>query len=169
MISHEMIPACGVLKIRLDAADACSYTWTKSSRSATSANFCMQNFQAATSPKLESLLKKIKDAPETLMLDEALDAIAEAYDFTPVAFSNGPLRHAAGEKIRSCMLYAFGRLHGLDVAQTLACFGEHYREVLKDPTGDSHMTIRVFMKGGWSGVQHASMPLSPRAHKAAGL
>lgn len=115
------------------------------------------------SASLNRLLERLRRAPETVMLDEALEAIDDAYEFTPVAFANGPLRHEAGDKVRSCRIYALGRLHDLSPAETLACFGEHYREVLADPRGDAHMTIRVFMKGGWAGVSHASMPLTPRA------
>lgn len=118
--------------------------------------------KSSSSEKLRLLLEKINRSPETIKLDEALDAISDAYEFTPVAFSNGPLINAAGDKVRSCMLYAFGRLHDLSESQMLACFGEHYREVLDDPEGASHMTIRVFIKGGWSGVRHETMPLKSR-------
>jgi len=119
------------------------------------------------SASLNRLLERLKREPETVMLDEALGAIDNAYEFTPVAFTNGPLKHEAGDKVRSCAIYALGRLHGLSVPETLACFGEHYREVLEDPAGDAHMTIRVFMKGGWAGVSHAAMPLKPRAQPRA--
>lgn len=120
-----------------------------------------------TSASLNRLLDRLRHEPETVMLDEVLGAIDDAYEFTPVAFANGPLEHEAGDKVRSCAIYALGRLHGLSVPETLACFGEHYREVLADPTGDAHMTIRVFLRGGWAGVSHAAMPLKARAQPRA--
>lgn len=114
------------------------------------------------SASLNCLLERLRREPQTVMLDEALAAIDDAYEFTPVAFANGPLRNPVGDKVRSCAIYALGRLHNLTVPETLACFGEHYREVLADPQGDAHMTIRVFMQIGWDGVSHAAMPLKPR-------
>jgi hypothetical protein len=34
----------------------------------------------------------------------------------------------------------------------LKVWGQYYREVLKDPEGDSQQNIRNFMKTGWEGV-----------------
>jgi hypothetical protein len=112
--------------------------------------------------KLGEFLKKLNDEPASIALCETLDTIAELYEFTPVGFSNGEMRNEAGEAIRSCMLYAFARDQKLSEAQTLACFGEHYREVLMDPQGTAHRTIRIFMKSGWGGVAFDSMPLKAR-------
>ena len=43
-------------------------------------------------------------------------------------------------------------LNALSEANTLACFGRFYREVLNDPTGTSHGNIRAFMRDGWAGI-----------------
>ena len=59
-------------------------------------------------------------------------------------------------------LYTFVRLHQLTEQQTLTCFGEHYREVLAEPQGTSHMTIRIFMRQGWSGLSFDGMSLKER-------
>lgn len=91
--------------------------------------------------KLDAFLKKLNASPESLMLDDTLNTIDALYEFTPVGFSNGDMRNRAGEAARSCQLYAFAQLHNLAEKQTLACFGEHYREVLADPQGASHRTI----------------------------
>lgn len=112
--------------------------------------------------KLDEFLKKLDDEPSSIGLSDTLDTITELYEFTPVGFSNGEMRNEAGEAIRSCMLYAFARDRNLSEAQTLACFGEHYREVLMDPQGAAHKTIRIFMKLGWAGVKFDSPPLKAR-------
>ena len=116
--------------------------------------------------KIQEFLKQLDDAPETIMLDDALNTIDALYEFTPVAFSNGSMRNQAGEAVRSCRIYAFSRLYNLTEQQTLLCFGEHYREVLADPGGTSHMTIRTFMKLGRAGVDFESFPLKARPVRA---
>ena len=117
--------------------------------------------------KLDDYLMKLKDAPESVMLEDTLNTIDALYDFTPVAFSNGDMHNAVGEAPRSCRMYAFAQLHGLTEQQTLLGFGEHYREVLADPQGTSHQTIRIFMRLGWSGLKYQGTPLKRRASNAA--
>lgn len=112
--------------------------------------------------KLENFLKKLKDSPETVMLEDTLSTIDALYEFTPVAFSNGDMHNAAGEAERSCRMYAFAQLHGLSEQQTLLCFGEHYREVLADPDGVAHRTIRIFMRSGFAGLRYEAMPIQRR-------
>jgi len=112
--------------------------------------------------RLNQFLDRLKGDPGSILLDEALDTIGELYEFTPVGFSNGEMRNEAGEAVRSCMLYAFGKLQNLSESQTLVCFGEHYREVLSDPHGTAHRTIRIFMRSGWARVKFDSMPLKAR-------
>ena len=112
--------------------------------------------------KLDAFLAQLQNAPDTLMLDDTLNTIDALYEFTPVAFSNGSMHNQAGEAVRSCKLYTFARLHQLTEQQTLTCFGEHYREVLAEPQGTSHMTIRIFMRQGWSGLSFDGMPLKER-------
>jgi hypothetical protein len=113
--------------------------------------------------KLNEFMDRLNSEPGSIRLDEALETIGELYEFTPVGFSNGAMRNEAGDAVRSCMLYAFGKLQNLSESQTLACFGEHYREVLSDPHGTAHRTIRIFMRSGWAGVKFDSMPLKARA------
>ena len=103
-----------------------------------------------------------EEDPEAVMLDDTLNTIDALYDFTPVAFSNGNMHNQAGEAVRSCRIYAFSRLHNLTEQQTLLCFGEHYREVIADPGGTSHATIRIFMKLGKAGINFESFPLKTR-------
>jgi HopJ type III effector protein len=109
--------------------------------------------------KLAEFLKKMNESPEKLMLEDTLSAIDAMYEFKPVAFSNGHMQNEAGQNPRSCRLYAFAKLQNFSNKQTLLCFGEHYREVLSDPGGTSHETIRIFMKQGWEGLWYSEQPL----------
>ncbi|HYD94980.1 MAG TPA: HopJ type III effector protein [Noviherbaspirillum sp.] len=113
--------------------------------------------------KLNAFLKKLNDQPESVTFDDTMAAIAEHYDFTPAAFTNGALRNEAGQNSGSCKLLAFAQLNGLSKDQTLACFGAYYREdVLKNPEGSDHQNIRNFMRHGWDGVRFDSMPLQAK-------
>lgn len=97
---------------------------------------------------------------------EVIALIAELYDYTPTAFSNGVgedrLDSPAGTNEGSCKVFAFGKLNGLSVEQTLACFGEHYQAVLEDPAGAGHPNIRLFMRHGWAGIVFAGEALQSR-------
>lgn len=114
---------------------------------------------------LETLLQQVR-CDGFVVFEEALQVIAEHYDYQPAAFKNGPVSNAAGQNEGSCKLFAFARRHGLSAEQTLALFGQHYHDVLADPLGDKHANIRAFMQQGWDGVWFESEPLTP---KAAGL
>jgi hypothetical protein len=103
---------------------------------------------------------------ETLMFEETLAIIDANYDYTPTAFSNGTgdgiLRNAPDQNQGSCKVFAFGKLNSLDAQQLLACFGEHYRQVLADPDGGDHANIRTFMRNGWEGIRFDGEPLRLR-------
>ena len=73
------------------------------------------------------------------------------------------MHNQAGEAVRSCKLYTFARLHQLTEQETLTSFGEHYRKVLAEPQGTNHMTIRIFMLQGWSGLSFDGLSLKERA------
>ena len=103
---------------------------------------------------------------DTLMFEETLAIIEANYDFTPTAFNNGLgddiLYNTPDQNQGSCRLFAFGKLNGLDEKQLLACFGEHYRQVLADPGCESHANIRTFMRHGWKGIRFEQEPLRLR-------
>lgn len=65
---------------------------------------------------------------------------------------NGVTSSDAGANEGSCKVFAFGKIAELSAPETLACFGEHYRSVVSDPSGDSHGNIRAFMDSGVEGV-----------------
>lgn len=76
---------------------------------------------------------------------------------------NGATSSDAGVNEGSCKVFAFGKIAVLSAEEVLACFGEHYRGVLADPSGDSHGNIRAFMESGWDGVDFPDgLPLSAK-------
>lgn len=88
--------------------------------------------------------------------EDTIAIINSLYDYTPRRFSNGlstPVINEAGQNEGSCRIFAFAQLNKLTEAETLACFGRFYRDVLNEPTGTSHGNIRAFMRDGWAGVR----------------
>lgn len=103
---------------------------------------------------IDAFFTQLNNAPDTLQFQDTLATIDAAYHFTPTAFQNGDLFNAAGQNSGSCKLLSFARLHQLNEAQTLACFGDYYRvDVLQNPNATDHQNIRNFMVFGWDGVR----------------
>lgn len=116
---------------------------------------------------LQQLLQQIKSSPEQVSFDDVMQVIAENYDYTPSAFRNGQvpdrLENPAGVNEGACKIFAFACINGLDQAQTLACFGDYYRQhVLGRPHGEDHANIRQFMRHGRDGIAFEHFPLEPR-------
>lgn len=112
---------------------------------------------------IDAFLKKLNDTPQEVAFTDTMAVIDASYEFTPMAFTNGDLRNEAGQNSGSCKLLAFAMLNGLSEEQTLACFGDYYRQdVLKNPEGTDHQNIRNFMKYGWAGVKFDRIPLQPK-------
>ncbi|WML90635.1 HopJ type III effector protein [Thiothrix lacustris] len=105
---------------------------------------------------INTLLTQLATAPEQIVFADVLATIAAHYTYTPQSFTNGSaddtVSNPAGTNEGSCKLFAFAQLQGLNAAQTLACFGEHYRDVLATPDGTNHANIRTFMRHGWAGI-----------------
>lgn len=106
---------------------------------------------------LEKFIQQIKAAPEKTVFKDVIDIVNQYYDYTPAPFSNGVANekviNAAGENEGSCKLFSFAKIHQLDVAQTLHCFGHYYRDdVLQHPENSDHGNIRAFIKHGWAHV-----------------
>lgn len=114
---------------------------------------------------LNDFIKRV-EAGQAVDFKETMAVIAEHYDYQPTEFSNGvqqPLLNEAGKNEGSCKIFAFAKLHGLDQAQTLALFGDYYRQdVLQNPEGSDHQNIRNFMRDGWEGITFKSEALSPK-------
>jgi hypothetical protein len=104
-------------------------------------------------------IEQLRHAMTLLKFSETMSIIDALYDFTPTAFSNGSTQNNAGENNGSCKLFAFAKQNDFTEPQTLALFGEFYRDVLAAPDGDSHQNIRNFMKTGWTGIQFTGLAL----------
>jgi len=96
--------------------------------------------------------------------EEVMAMLGACYLFSPAPYTSSAgsacaLENPAGVNSGSCKVFAFAKLHGLSEESTLLMFCEHYKSVLEDPTGDSHMNIRNFMKSGWAGIQMDACPL----------
>lgn len=82
-----------------------------------------------------------------------IEFIETHYNFTPTAFDNGAQHNAAEQNQGSCKVFSFAKLNGLDAAQTLSLFAEHYAAVLATPEATDHQNIRQFMQHGWAGIR----------------
>jgi hypothetical protein len=113
--------------------------------------------------ELDTLLKQLDEAPESVAFNDVIALIDSLYDFTPVSFKNGTLLNESGKNSGSCKLFSFSRLHKLSPRQTLSCFGAYYRDdVLKHPDGTDHQNIRNFIKTGWEGIEFSGDALTPK-------
>ncbi|WP_010322436.1 HopJ type III effector protein [Marinobacterium stanieri] len=100
---------------------------------------------------------------DSLDFEDTQAVISEYFDYTPCAFSNGEVANDAGQNEGSCKIFALGQLLQLNQAQTLACFGRFYRDVLNTPDGSDHGNIRNFMVTGWDGIRFDGQPLQRKA------
>lgn len=89
---------------------------------------------------------------DTLMMEDVIALIDTHYNNQLLEFRNGDMNNAADENEGSAKVLSYAALSQLDKDTTLKLWGQYYREVLKDPDGDSHQNIRNFMKTGWEGV-----------------
>lgn len=102
---------------------------------------------------LDTFLAKLTASPNDIEFTDTMAVIEAHYTFTPTHFSNGKMVNQAGDNNGSCKIFAFGLAQGLSAAQTLACFGQYYRDdVLANPQGEDHQNIRNFMVSGWQGI-----------------
>lgn len=94
---------------------------------------------------------------------DTLAFIETWFEFTPSAFLNGSVSNSAGENQGSCKVFALAQLLGLTQAQTLRCFGEHYRDVLATPGAANHHNLRRVLREGLSNIEFDHFPLTTRA------
>lgn len=85
--------------------------------------------------------------------------IDEWFSFTPCAFRNGKVNNTAEQNQGSCRVLALALQAGLNSAQTLKCFGEHYRDVLATPTVDNHHNLRRLQQEGLVDIFFDQPPL----------
>jgi len=109
---------------------------------------------------LREFKTKLKTTPTSITFAETMQVIEDLYHYSPTVFTNGNLKNKAGENSGSCKLFAFAMHQELTKAATLACFGEHYKSVLEDVHGASHLNIRNFMQTGFKGLTFESDALA---------
>lgn len=106
---------------------------------------------------LETFLARVRSG-EPVAFRDTMHVIAEHYAYQPARFCNGlaaeRMINEPGTNEGSCKIFHFAHRHGLSEAETLALFGEYYREdVLGNPAGEGHKNIRTFMRYGWAGIE----------------
>ena len=112
---------------------------------------------------LDKFLAHVK-AGDKVSFQDSIAVIAANYHYTPTRFVNGDVVNEAGTNEGSCKLFYFGKLHGLDLKQTLALFGDYYwKDVLEHPDATNHANIRSFMQQGWTGVAYEGEALRKNA------
>ena len=121
---------------------------------------CMLFLGAIEDKMAQELLAQLEAGTATF--SDVLEFIEARYTHTPTAFKNGQQLNAANENQGSAKIFSFAKLNGLDQAQTLSLFAEHYASVLATPEGTDHQNIRQFMQLGWDGVQFETLALSAK-------
>ncbi len=120
------------------------------------------NQQQALQSDMSAFREKLNN--NSVDFSETLALVEKWYDLNGTAFKNGldnnAVNNEKGQNEGSLKVFALGRLNGFTPAQTLACFGEHYRDVLATPDGSDHQNIRQFMIHGWPGIAFESAPLA---------
>jgi hypothetical protein len=113
---------------------------------------------------IDDFKTQLSQSPDSIEFAQTMQVIELHFDYQPSQFSNGPaISNDAGTNEGSCKIFALGKLLSLSKDETLACFGQFYRqEVLQQPEADNHANIRAFMVYGWEGIQFERMPLQPK-------
>lgn len=88
--------------------------------------------------------------------------IEARFEHTPTAFKNGQQANAATENQGSAKVFSFAKISGLNQAETLSLFAEHYSSVLKKPDATDHQNIRQFIIHGWDGIQFEGSALTAK-------
>ncbi len=113
------------------------------------------NFEMA-----QSLLAQLKDG--SAKFADVLAFIEARYQHTPTAFQNGAQSNAETENQGSAKVLSFAQIEGLNQADTLSLFAEHYASVLATPEASDHQNIRQFMQNGWDGVKFEGEALTAK-------
>ncbi|MFT6152760.1 MAG: hypothetical protein ACJA0E_000391 [Bermanella sp.] len=110
---------------------------------------------------------RLQLASSTVLFSDTLALVEKWYDLYPTSFKNGldaeAVENAIGTNEGSLKVFALGRLNGFTPEQSLASFGEHFRDVENTPDGQDHQNIRQFIRHGWAGVQFENVPLTLKA------
>ena len=99
---------------------------------------------------VQELLKQLQNYEAKFA--DVLAYIESRFEHQPTAFKNGQQHNASTENQGSAKVFSLAQIEGLNQAQTLSLFAEHYAAVLNTPEGTDHQNIRQFMQHGWDGV-----------------
>ncbi len=120
------------------------------------------NQQQALQSDMSAFREKLN--ANTALFSETLALVEKWYNLSSSAFKNGldgqAVNNESGQNEGSLKVFALGRLNGFTPEQTLACFGEHFRDVQATPNGSDHQNIRQFMIHNWPGIQFSHAPLT---------
>src|SRR3569832_469981 len=105
---------------------------------------------------------------DSLKFEEVKEIINQFYETGLIEFKNGDIVNKLGENEGSAKLLSYAALSNLDKDTTLKLWGQYYREVLKDPEGNSHQNIRNFKNYGWEGVPFENGVALTRKNTGAG-
>ncbi len=108
----------------------------------------------------QELLAKLKSGEATF--SDVISFIEARFEHQPTAFKNGQQANAATENQGSAKVFSFAQLNGLNQADTLSLFAEHYRAVLDTPDATDHQNIRQFMIHGWDGIEFEGTALTAK-------
>ena len=108
----------------------------------------------------QQLLAQLKEG--SAQFADVLAFIEARYTHTPTAFRNGAQANAATENQGSAKVFSFAKLEGLNQADTLSLFAEHYASVLATPEASDHQNIRQFMQHSWDGVKFSGEALTAK-------
>ncbi|KAL7431334.1 hypothetical protein ACHAXH_002337 [Discostella pseudostelligera] len=93
---------------------------------------------------------------DKLMFDEFITLCDEQYEYGLIEFKNGDITNGPGENDGSAKVLSYAALAEFDKEMTLKLWGQYYRDVLANPSGNDHQNIRNFMKYGWEGVDFSN-------------
>lgn len=113
----------------------------------------MSQFEQAKNEFLQQL------SQDDFQFETTLAFIEQHYNFTPSAFNNGGVENTSEQNQGSCKVFAAAELLQLSQQQALACFGQHYRDVIATPEVDNHHNLRRVLKEGLAGINFDHFPL----------
>lgn len=99
---------------------------------------------------------------DNFQFETTLAFIEKHYNFTPSAFNNGGIENSSEQNQGSCKVFAVAELLNLSQQQALACFGQHYRDVIATPKVDNHLNLRRVLKEGLDNILFERFPLEPK-------
>ncbi len=102
-------------------------------------------------------------AEDNFQFEATLAFIEQNFSFTPSAFNNGGVVNTIEQNQGSCKVFALAQLLDLSQQQALACFGQHYRDVLATPEVDNHHNLRRVLKEGLKNITFDAFPLEQKA------